>query len=44
MTATQDDLGPTVNMLEGDRIGHFEGKKCSYKHVSNLNVYRGRAV
>jgi hypothetical protein len=24
MAAIQDDLGVTVNMLEGDSIGHFE--------------------
>ena len=27
MATTQDDLGGTTNMLEGDGIGHYEKKK-----------------
>jgi len=43
MATMQDDLGGTINMLEGDSIGHYE-KKSSYELVSNSECYQDRAV
>jgi hypothetical protein len=33
--AIQDDSGENVSILGGDCIGHREGKKGSYEHMSN---------
>jgi hypothetical protein len=44
MATIQDDLGGTINMLEGDTIGHYKKKKVHMNLCLILNGYRDRAV